>query len=563
VATGAAGLFASWRLAEEGVTLGARLAPLSDAAMEIELTATHAHLLFEEIMAGDEGESIEEVWSLLDETRFYADAILHGGSNEDGTFHATESPRVRAKIESVRIQIEAFIESARARYARHQLAAGTGSEGDQRFDELYEGILADLDSLGAAAPGLPAGPALALTAAVGTAKYRLANAHLFLEELLSGDDGEAIETVVADFRSAATAIEALDRPEASPITARVESLAELAEARYASVASSEAAGSDADEQFDQSYESFIAEADEAEEMIQEYMATALADLKRVEYLTLFVVGTILLAVLGLLLLIGWFMAANVARPIECITGCIDDLAVGREVMVPAQDRPDEIGNLARSLATVFQKGLEAARLRAALDGCGTMIMIANRRAEIVYLNPALAAFFKAHEAMMKKDLPALDAANLVGQSMDSFHKNPEHNRRIVEGLTTTREVQFDIAGRRPPASLDGEPGPKRGGRAYRHGGRVGRRHRRDQHQPADRRGHCRRQRGRFQPPGGARSGGRRLCQPRDRHEPPDRCGRPGDGRARRHARSHGGRRSRSADHGRLSWQVRRAQGQRQ
>lgn len=92
VATGAAGLFASWRLAEEGVTLGARLAPLSDAAMEIELTATHAHLLFEEIMAGDEGESIEEVWSLLDETRFYADAILHGGSNEDGTFHATESP---------------------------------------------------------------------------------------------------------------------------------------------------------------------------------------------------------------------------------------------------------------------------------------------------------------------------------------------------------------------------------------------------------------------------------------------------------------------------------------
>ncbi|TYC52256.1 hypothetical protein FMN50_18040 [Rhodobacterales bacterium] len=79
------------RVGEQGNAVGARLAPLGDAAMEIKLTATHAHLLFEVIMSGDAGESIDEVWDLLNETKFYANAILNGGSNEEGSFYPTQS----------------------------------------------------------------------------------------------------------------------------------------------------------------------------------------------------------------------------------------------------------------------------------------------------------------------------------------------------------------------------------------------------------------------------------------------------------------------------------------
>ncbi|MCB0075076.1 MAG: hypothetical protein KDE20_26640, partial [Caldilineaceae bacterium] len=82
---------------KSGLHVGADLAPLGDAAMEIKLTATRAHLLFEEIMAGDTTEDINEVWSLLDETLWYTDAILQGGSSDEGIFIASTDPVVLDK----------------------------------------------------------------------------------------------------------------------------------------------------------------------------------------------------------------------------------------------------------------------------------------------------------------------------------------------------------------------------------------------------------------------------------------------------------------------------------
>ena len=42
-------------------------APLVDAAMEIKLEATTAHLWFEEIISGDRHENISEVWKHQDQ----------------------------------------------------------------------------------------------------------------------------------------------------------------------------------------------------------------------------------------------------------------------------------------------------------------------------------------------------------------------------------------------------------------------------------------------------------------------------------------------------------------
>ncbi|EDN65048.1 sensory box/GGDEF/GAF/EAL domain protein [Beggiatoa sp. PS] len=62
-------------------------APLADAAMEIKLTATTAHLWFEEIIVGAENkEVIEKVWQLLDESLWYVEAMLKGGTNAEGIF---------------------------------------------------------------------------------------------------------------------------------------------------------------------------------------------------------------------------------------------------------------------------------------------------------------------------------------------------------------------------------------------------------------------------------------------------------------------------------------------
>ena len=82
------------RLGNISEEVGAGLAPLADAAMEIKLTATEAHLLIEEILSGDEGEDINRVWELLGQTLWYANAILDGGENSEGTFRPSTDPAV-------------------------------------------------------------------------------------------------------------------------------------------------------------------------------------------------------------------------------------------------------------------------------------------------------------------------------------------------------------------------------------------------------------------------------------------------------------------------------------
>lgn len=131
-------------LGQSGLELGERLAPLGDAAMEIKLTATHAHLLFEEIMSGDEGEDINLVWELIDESRFYANAILSGGTNDEGTFYATESEPVRQSIAKVLKGLEVFEQVARDRYQNIGKDVA-GTDADERFDQAFETLIAEAD----------------------------------------------------------------------------------------------------------------------------------------------------------------------------------------------------------------------------------------------------------------------------------------------------------------------------------------------------------------------------------------------------------------------------------
>lgn len=144
--TGAVGLVSATHVGDRGINVGRELAPLGDAAMEIKLTATHAHLLFEEIMAGDEGEDIAQVWGLLDETAFYAQAIIAGGENDEGLFFATTDPMVRAEIEEVQDLLAVFVATAQQRYEQRGNAdGGAGSEIDETFDQAFEALIEKAD----------------------------------------------------------------------------------------------------------------------------------------------------------------------------------------------------------------------------------------------------------------------------------------------------------------------------------------------------------------------------------------------------------------------------------
>ena len=220
-------------VSNQGITVGQRLAPLTSAAIEIRLTAANAHLLIEEIMAGNASETIQDVTAYLDDTQFYAEAILNGGENESGTYFASGSPEVRAEMEKVINDLSVFRKAIANRYALLEGNQGVGSSADFEFDGLYDGIITQIDDIGTAYRENATVQRL-----IGQALFLLAHGHLLVEELLSGDTGEDFSEALSALSDAATAIDDIGKtvPAAAPsiasAVAAIERFAELASLRY-------------------------------------------------------------------------------------------------------------------------------------------------------------------------------------------------------------------------------------------------------------------------------------------------------------------------------------------
>ena len=90
---------------------------------------------------------------------------------------------------------------------------------------------------------------------------------------------------------------------------------------------------------------------------------------------------------------------------------------------------------------------ENMRIRSALDRCQTNVMVADDDYDIVYLNDTLTGMLANAESDIRKDLPQFQAGNVIGKSIDTFHKNPDHQRRMLDGLSGTHKTELKIGGR--------------------------------------------------------------------------------------------------------------------
>ncbi len=71
--------------------------------------------------------------------------------------------------------------------------------------------------------------------------------------------------------------------------------------------------------------------------------------------------------------------------------------------------------------TLYDENL---RVRKALDGASTNVMIADTNLDIVYMNEAVLAMLGQAESDIRKDLPNFDVRQLMGKNIDTFHKDP-------------------------------------------------------------------------------------------------------------------------------------------
>jgi methyl-accepting chemotaxis protein len=155
-----------------------------------------------------------------------------------------------------------------------------------------------------------------------------------------------------------------------------------------------------------------------------------------------------LAAIALMLTVVWFIFGRVvARPVRRIANVLTELTNDRIVDVPYADRGDEIGYIAKATELFKQSIAEKVinlRVRSGLDVVKSNVMIADGDYNIIYMNTTLQEMMKEAESELRKVLPNFNANKLIGASMDVFHKNPAHQRRLLDSLAGVHESHITV-----------------------------------------------------------------------------------------------------------------------
>jgi methyl-accepting chemotaxis protein len=114
-----------------------------------------------------------------------------------------------------------------------------------------------------------------------------------------------------------------------------------------------------------------------------------------------------------------------------------------KVVKYATDVTDEV-NAAKTRAEQTEKAL---RVQAALEVVTSNVMIADASHSIVFLNKAVEGMLARAESDLRKDLPNFDVRRVLGANIDIFHKNPAHQRGMLDALRVTHRTQIVVGGR--------------------------------------------------------------------------------------------------------------------
>jgi len=151
-------------------------------------------------------------------------------------------------------------------------------------------------------------------------------------------------------------------------------------------------------------------------------AAAMAALER----SVWIIG----GVVALLLMIsGWLTARAIGQPLARLAGAVRAIAGGDTAQpVPDQDRRDEVGQIGTALEELRGEVEKAFARQQMLEQMSVGVMMADPKDDfrITYMNPEVKRLIKLIEHV----LPA-KADDMVGRSMDIFHRNPKQQRELL------------------------------------------------------------------------------------------------------------------------------------
>jgi len=149
---------------------------------------------------------------------------------------------------------------------------------------------------------------------------------------------------------------------------------------------------------------------------------------------------------------------SVVTPLNRAINELDLLAQGNYTSMIPVEESGEMGELMRKVKSIqISLGFEvnnanelaqnADRIKVALDRVTSNVMMADNNCNIIYCNDAVVDMLVSAEDDIRQDLPNFNARTLLGTSIDGFHKDPSHQRRMLDGLKSTFKAQIKIGPR--------------------------------------------------------------------------------------------------------------------
>lgn len=163
--------------------------------------------------------------------------------------------------------------------------------------------------------------------------------------------------------------------------------------------------------------------------------------------------------LGVLAFGGYsLLKSKVIAPLKTVRRHMREIAEGIYLQDMPIETSGEIGELERmSKILAVKLGFEvndarlnarrAQRVKVALDNVSSNVMMASNTGEIIYVNDAALNMMRKAESDIRKDLQHFSTDEILGSNFDIFHKDPSHQRRMLEALKDTYRSRINVGGR--------------------------------------------------------------------------------------------------------------------
>jgi methyl-accepting chemotaxis protein len=135
-----------------------------------------------------------------------------------------------------------------------------------------------------------------------------------------------------------------------------------------------------------------------------------------------------LTVVGLMVLV-YMSWQSILKPLVVLTGQIDQMARGEtDLVISGGNRKDEIGIMARATESLRKQSAAAFRVEQMVRSMPASVMAVDVRdnLKVNFVNQSTERLMKRLSAYLP-----INPDDIMGQSIDIFHKHPEHQRRIL------------------------------------------------------------------------------------------------------------------------------------